>query len=216
MRLPVFLALSLTVGCEAPAATQTPEAAAAPSTGMAVEPPPQAPQEPTPELASEPVPEAAPAPRDESARARANQLLAGAGYVPDASAVKSLGPGAFQALVSIAGDENSPAEVRARALTSISYLGDGHAGTELRLALRSFKGPLLTRTALFALARVQGRAAVPDLLPYLGDPNPTLRLAAAETLGRLGGTAARTALLQRRDLETDRTVREAIGRALGK
>jgi hypothetical protein len=198
MRVAAFLGFFLIAGCEAPRATETLEV-----------PPPAAAATPAVQAA-----EAVAGTPDGAMRAKVDQLLAIPGYVPDRGALKSLGTGVFEALSAIAEDDGSPVEVRARALTSLASLGDPRAGAELRLALRSFKSKLLIRTALFGLARVAGSSAVPDLAPYLRESNPTLRLAAAEALTHVAGSAARTALRQRLDAETDAAVRDALTRAL--
>jgi HEAT repeat protein len=143
-------------------------------------------------------------------------MLTGYGYAPDTAALKALGPGTLETLSSIANDEGAKPEVRARALASISYLSDPRAATELAQALQDGKSTLLVRTALFGLARVRGSAAVPQIAPFLSDSNPTVRLAAVEALGRIGGVAARRALQQRVDGEPDTSVREALTRALTK
>jgi HEAT repeat protein len=200
MRVAVFLGFFLITGCEAPRATETPEV------------PPPAPAAPPVVQATEPLPGNA----DGAIRAKVDQLLGIPGYVADRGALKSLGTGVFEALTAIAEDDASPVEVRARALTSLASLGDPRAAAELRLALRSFKSSLLLRTALFGLARVAGNSAVPDVAAYLRDSNPTVRLAAAEALAHVTGSAARSALRQRLDTETDAAVRDALTRALAR
>jgi HEAT repeat protein len=153
---------------------------------------------------------------ESTARAQVEQALRRPGYVPDAAALKALGDGVFEALRTIAADESSTPELRARAVSSLSYLGDPRATAELRQVLHGAQSSLLVRTALFALSRAQGAGAVSEVSPYLRDANPTVRLAAAEALGRIGSPAARAALQQRRGIETDPAVRGALARAVAK
>jgi HEAT repeat protein len=200
MRFLGLLGLLLVASCEAPRASETPRA---PEPPPAVAPPAEVPEMPAPPAV------------DPALRAKLEQLLIGGGYVPDAATLKGLGKGVFEALSSIAEDEGSPLEVRARALASLSYLDDPRVSTELVQAL-SGRNSLLTRTALFGLARVKGVAAVPQIAPFLSDPNATVRLAAAEALGRIGGGSARLVLQQRLGGETDPSVRDALARALAK
>jgi hypothetical protein len=196
-----LVGLTLSLGCEAPRARDAPQAPEAPiPVPLPVVPP-----------AETPVPSV-----DSVQRDRIQEMLTGYGYVPDAAALKALGPGTLETLSAIANDEGAKPDVRARALASISFLSDPRAATELTQALQDGKSTLLVRTALFGLARVRGSAAVPQIAPFLADSNPTLRLAAVEALGRIGGVAARRALQQRLDGEPDTSVHEALTRALTK
>jgi hypothetical protein len=198
-----IVALCLMGSCEAPRAGNT----AAPVPEV-IAPAPQ------PELAVEAAP-AAVAP-DQTQRARLEQMLGGSGDLPDAAALKSLGPGTLDTLASIADDEEVPLEVRARALASLPRLGDPRASVLLLRALQTARSPLLLHTAIFALARTGGPAAVPRVAPFLADDSPTMRLAAVEALGRFGGVGARPLLQRRLTLETDPAVRDALSRALDK
>jgi HEAT repeat protein len=195
-----IVALCLMGSCEAPRAGNTvpvPEVVAAQQSAPAVEAAP-----------------AATAP-DQTLRARLEQMLGGTD-LPDAPTLKSLGSGTLDAVASIADDEEVPIEVRARALASLPRLGDPRASAVLLRALQSGRSPLLLHTALFALARAGGAAAVPRIAPFLADDSPTMRLAAAEALGRFGGPGARPLLQRRLPLETDSAVRDALARAIDK
>src|ERR1700687_5887372 len=66
----------------------------------------------------------------------------------------------------------------------------------------------LLRNVCIALGNVADRGSVPALAGALDDPEPLVRGHAAWALGRLGGTAARTALNQAISRETDAWVRD--------
>jgi HEAT repeat protein len=56
-------------------------------------------------------------------------------------------------------------------------------------------------------------SAVPALIEALEDPYPSVRSAAARSLGKLGGPAARAALAEARAEERDPTVASVIDHA---
>lgn len=73
----------------------------------------------------------------------------------------------------------------------------------------------LRRNALVALGNAGGSAATLVCAGYLGHPDSLLRGHAAWALGRIGGTAAKSALLARGAGEADTDVRDEIDAALG-
>lgn len=74
---------------------------------------------------------------------------------------------------------------------------------------------ILQRNAVIALGNCGDPAAIPALAKILkNDPRPLLRLHAAWSLGRLGGTAARRHLENSRLHETDSTVLAEVNAAL--
>jgi epoxyqueuosine reductase len=72
----------------------------------------------------------------------------------------------------------------------------------------------LLRNACIALGNVADRGSVPALAGALVDPEPLVRGHAAWALGRLGGTAAHSALEQALRREADAWVRDECGLAL--
>lgn len=72
---------------------------------------------------------------------------------------------------------------------------------------------VLQRNAAYALGNLRDPAGVPLLTDLLRDPRPGLRAAAAWSLGRVGGAAARAALAEQLKQETAEEVRAEI--ALG-
>lgn len=70
------------------------------------------------------------------------------------------------------------------------------------------------RNVAVALGNVGDPAAIPDLSAALHDPEPLVRGHAAWALGRIGGSAARQALLAAQALEPDPGVRAEIQAAL--
>lgn len=84
-----------------------------------------------------------------------------------------------------------------------------------RFAVRPFEEWTMRETAAAALGRI-GKPAVPQLVQALQSTNPTLRHQAADTLARIGPSAAEAvpALVQAMD-DPDPLVRKAAARALG-
>ena len=90
--------------------------------------------------------------------------------------------------------------------------------SRLAMQMALARGPeqdSLEETIELALGRI-GPAALPSILPLLSDPDPEMRIAAAEVIARIGPEAegavpALTALLA----DEDEDVRRAAARALG-
>ncbi|XID90620.1 tRNA epoxyqueuosine(34) reductase QueG [Paenibacillaceae bacterium WGS1546] len=73
----------------------------------------------------------------------------------------------------------------------------------------------IQRNALIALGNFRDAESAPDVAAVLrDDPRPELRATAAWALGRIGSPEAIDALREARDVETDASALEAIGRAL--
>ncbi|MHB1846531.1 MAG: HEAT repeat domain-containing protein [Deltaproteobacteria bacterium] len=150
-------------------------------------------------------------------RGRVETLLEGPGYEPNQDQIRGLGTGTLRALIAVYHDTTKPEGERARALQAISYIDDGRARAELRLALeRPEVAPLYKRTALFGLARSGGSTSIPEVAEALDSPDVSVRSAAAEALGQIGGPQARDALAHRLESETDPKVRAALQRSLAK
>ncbi len=76
------------------------------------------------------------------------------------------------------------------------------------------KPEYLMRNAAICLGNVGDPVAVPTLIEGLSHPSPPVRGASAWALGQLGGRRATNALVARRRLEVDRSVRDEIQAAL--
>ena len=72
----------------------------------------------------------------------------------------------------------------------------------------------LRRNAAIVLGNRGDSSAIPVLIEALQDSSPLVRGAAAWSLGKLGGTAARTALVARREIESDESVVAELSAAL--
>ncbi len=160
-----------------------------------------------------------PAPRplssSEMQRGRVEVVLKGPGYETAPQQVRKLGPGTLEALVAIYHDSARSEALRARALQALSYLDDDRARAELRFANEQpGVAPIFKRTALLGLGRSEGSVAVPAVASQLASDDPSIRMAAAQSLGRIGGPQARAALKQRLELEPKAEVRAEIARAL--
>lgn len=126
-----------------------------------------------------------------------------------------LGDGALPVLIDLYADASEPGYVRLRAV--------GATGAFPRTATRTFllavaraegQSDLFVREAVTTLARAFGPASVRDIVPFLQHEAPIVREAAAQSLGRIGGADARSALSARLTDERDATVRASIERAL--
>jgi HEAT repeat protein len=72
------------------------------------------------------------------------------------------------------------------------------------------------RSALAVLAKTEGAEAIPAIAAKLSSHDATVRRAAAEALGEIGGPKARAALQKQLDAEDQPEVRAAIERAMAK
>ncbi|HEX4622403.1 MAG TPA: HEAT repeat domain-containing protein [Myxococcaceae bacterium] len=81
-----------------------------------------------------------------------------------------------------------------------------------QVSLDKSEAPQLRADAVMTLRGLGWSAAA--LAPYLNDPAPEVRAAAAIAVGRAGGADAKTALEARMEKEEDAAVREALQRAL--
>ena len=72
----------------------------------------------------------------------------------------------------------------------------------------------LRRNAAIVLGNRGDSSAIPCLIEALQDSSPLVRGAAAWSLGKLGGTEARTALVARREIESDESVVAELSAAL--
>jgi len=82
--------------------------------------------------------------------------------------------------------------------------------TDLLVPLTTANNTEVRIAAMDGLATVKGSVAYNTLIPFLHDPNPEIRAAAATSLGKLGVTTAGTYLNYFLDLEQDETVIAAM------
>jgi HEAT repeat protein len=130
---------------------------------------------------------------------------------------KALGPEGLSLLRQVASDPAELPERRARAVSGMAFLDDAGSSAVLQsFATDSNALPAVRQSATLGLAVREGPHAVPMLAPLLGDGDVSVRLAAAQALGRAGGNDARTALQGRLDAETDPHVRDEIQKSLAK
>lgn len=148
-------------------------------------------------------------------RDRVREMLSGIEDTPSDADWQRLGDGVLPILMELYNQPGEPPYVRLRAM--------GATGAFPRAAVRTFllavtrvdgQSDLFVREAVVTLARGFGSAAVADLVPFLGHDEGVVREAAAQSLGRVGGTTATRALRGRLRVERDGAVRRAIERAL--
>ncbi len=160
-----------------------------------------------------PTPAPAPLSSEQLRRAHVEALLGEGRPPPPASELRQ--PGVYQALHDIFHDPRESPGLRARALAAMGDLHDARGIAELHMVLdRTDAAPLFLRTAIFTLARAQGAAAIPRLVPELASPDVTVRIATAEALGGIGGPKARAVLSRRLVVEPDGEVKATIRASL--
>lgn len=79
--------------------------------------------------------------------------------------------------------------LRSRALTALAYVQDPQQRKEaIELATERLKDNewVVRQYALWALGKLEAKEAIPQILPLLNDPNPTVREQAKKTLQKLG------------------------------
>jgi len=130
---------------------------------------------------------------------------------PDA--LRALGPGVADELVSMVDDDALPRTTRARALHSLGWFPSPATRGVLVAALNG-SDSFMARKAAYALGTGWGEAAVPELKGALASDDQRLRDASARALGKIGGSAADAALSERLAVEEAASVRESITKAL--
>jgi hypothetical protein len=162
-----------------------------------------------------PDPDAGVPSRDRAAgKKKMTQILA-RDPAPTGAEVRATDSDAPATLSTLTTDKSAPAKVRIRAidlwgelapstLDLTSILSDRADDENVRIA------------AMKTSLRVRGEAGVSGSRALLDDPKPSVRIAAADVLGRLTFAEAREALRQRLDSETDPLVRSALERALAR
>jgi HEAT repeat protein len=145
------------------------------------------------------------APSKEQVRA----MLSGVDTAPSAETWRRLGPDTLLTLVALYDDPSTPFFVRMRAVSAAAHYPTPATKTFLEAVARApGQRDLIVRRAI-------GEAFGPDALasvrPYLAHPEPSVREGAARTIAAMGTPAARAALEARANVETDPTVRAALG-----
>jgi HEAT repeat protein len=153
---------------------------------------------------------APPSPHDQVLR-----LLASSETLPREADWAPLGPAALPELLSLIGDPNAPEAQRTRAVAALAVVSEASASQRLQELLLGQDTPTAVRVAAtLALGRREGLRALPVLTPLLSDSSPRVRIAVAQTLGRMGGAETRQALESRLSLEEEPDVREALQQGL--
>src|SRR6218665_1055370 len=126
-----------------------------------------------------------------------------------------LGPAALGELLALAKDPQAPAAQRTRAIPALPVVAHAEAAQHLAELLHTpTLPPSLRATAVLALQRRAGLAALPVLAPLLEDGDALVRSTTARALGRMGGGEARRVLEERLALEEHAEVRDALQQGL--
>ena len=120
---------------------------------------------------------------------------------------------AVDALIAVLDDPSS--SVRSSAADALAKIGDGRAGPAL-MARFELPEPAITvrRMLLAALGAVGYRPAIPTLIQWLGNPDPSQRGSAAWSLGNMRAIEAIPALEEAFHRERQKYPRERILEAL--
>jgi len=150
----------------------------------------------------------APAPAEATPQAQKDQiilLLSGYHYFPTRDKLAAESPNAPQILIGIAEEASNLPSLRIQAIRALGlFADDAVAATwfEARLAEGRLPEDLLRHT-LTASLRGFGERALPWVEPYLGHPDPQVRMSAIHAIGSLAGENGRLVLEARRDMEVD-------------
>lgn len=147
-------------------------------------------------------------------------ILTGVDFVPGKPALDDVLDDPNPDLIALAADTEMDPGLRMRAVRALAL----YPGLETRTVLlaiiadnedaASGTETLLVRAAMYALATIDGAAAVGPLAPLLDHPSLDVRADAAHALGLTGSPAADPFLRERRNIETSEQARWAIEEAL--
>lgn len=132
---------------------------------------------------------------------------------PSAAELEALGSGVEAELLAVAVDEAVPLTRRARAVSALRFYPSGSVRSFLESQLAAGTDELVRRKAIYSLAAF-GSAALPPLTGALADPDVQTRIAAANAIGTIGGSSARSALKAQLGAEKDPAVKDAIQAAI--
>lgn len=144
---------------------------------------------------------------------RVRGLLSGVDTMPSDDVWRRLGPDTLATLIALYDDPSTPYFVRLRAVSTGALYPTPAAKTFLEAVARApGQRDLMVRRALVALGRAFGADALASVRPFLSHPETSVREGAALTIAAMATPAARAALEARASVETDPTVRDALGR----
>lgn len=103
---------------------------------------------------------------------------------------------------------------RGRAISALQHFPTDDVRSFLETRLSDGEKSLYQRKAISALGAGWGEGSIPTIKKYLTDRDDQLRMAAARTLGNIGGDEARGLLETRRKKEKVDAVKEVVERAL--
>lgn len=139
-------------------------------------------------------------------------MLSGVDTAPSAETWRRLGPDTLLTLVALYDDPSTPFFVRMRAVSAAAHYPTPATKTFLEAVARApGQRDLIVRRAIVALGQAFGADALASVRPYLAHPEPSVREGAVRTIAAMGTPAARAALEARANVETDPTVRAALG-----
>jgi HEAT repeat protein len=146
---------------------------------------------------------------------RVRALLSGYEQGPTAGALRALGPGTLDVLMTLAEDPAERLHVRLRALGATAHFPEPRTRAFLlRVARQRGQDELLARQAVAALSRGFGVAAMDELTGFLRHEHAFVRRVAARGLARIGTEECKRRLRRHLDEEPDPVVRRAVERAL--
>ncbi|MCB9614445.1 MAG: HEAT repeat domain-containing protein [Sandaracinus sp.] len=150
--------------------------------------------------------------RGAPSRDQVRAMLSGVDTAPSDEAWRRLGPDTLAVLVALYDDQSTPFFVRMRAVSAAAHYPTPATRTFLEAVARApGQRDLIVRRAVVALGRAFGADALDSVRPYLAHPEASVREGAVKTILAMGTPAAQAALRQRAAVETDPTVRAALG-----
>ncbi len=117
-------------------------------------------------------------------------------------------------LIDIATDTTVFTIARARALLALQYFADDESMAVVAERAVNDPVPYMRATAVEALSDMKGEKRVELLSKTLSDKELMVRLTAINSLKTIGTAEARSALENHNGVETDKSAREIIGKAL--
>lgn len=139
-------------------------------------------------------------------------MLSGVDTAPSDETWQRLGPNTLLTLIALYDDSSTPLFVRMRAVSAAAHYPIPATKTFLEAVARApGQHDLIVRRAIVALGEAFGEEALASVRPFLAHPEPSVREGAVRTISAMETPAARAALQARARVETDPTVRSALG-----